>query len=55
MPHAVVMFVDMRGSRRVLTVETAFRSIKVHRAFLQAIVYSVENRDGHFRSFNGDT
>jgi class 3 adenylate cyclase len=29
-------------------------SVKVHRGFLQAIVYCVENRDGHFRSFNGD-
>ena len=33
---------------------TSFVSIKAHRAFLQAIVYCVENRDGHFRSFNGD-
>ena len=52
--HAVVMYVDMRGSRRVLRNSTALMAVKVHRAFLQAIVYSVEGRDGHFRSFNGD-
>jgi class 3 adenylate cyclase len=54
MPHAVVMYVDMRGSRKLLSKATPFVSVKVHRAFLQAIVYCVENRDGHFRSFNGD-
>jgi len=54
MPHAVVMYVDMRGSRKLLSKTTAFVSVKVHRAFLQSIVYCVENRDGHFRSFNGD-
>lgn len=54
MPHAVVVYVDMRGSRRILLNETSFWSVKVHRAFLQAIVYCVEERGGHFRSFNGD-
>ena len=54
MPHAVVMYVDMRGSRKLLSKTTAFVSVKAHRSFLQAIVYCVEGRDGHFRSFNGD-
>lgn len=54
LPHAVVMYVDMRGSRKIIQDATTFVSVKVHRAFLQAIVYCVENRDGHFRSFNGD-
>jgi adenylate cyclase len=54
MPHAVVMYVDMRGSRKLLSQTTEFVSMKAHKAFLQAIVYCVENRDGHFRSFNGD-
>jgi adenylate cyclase len=53
-PHAVVLYVDMRGSRKIMNKATAFVSVKVHRAFLQAVVYCVENRDGHFRSFNGD-
>jgi class 3 adenylate cyclase len=54
MPHAVVFYVDMRASRKVMQETTVFISAKVHKAFLQALVYCVENRDGHFRSFNGD-
>lgn len=53
-PHTVVLYVDMRGSRKIMQKATAFVSVKVHRAFLQAVVYCVENREGHFRSFNGD-
>lgn len=52
--HAVVFYVDMRGSRKIINDSTDFVSVKVHRSFLQAITYCVENRDGHFRSFNGD-
>jgi adenylate cyclase len=52
--HAVVFYVDMRSSRKVVRDTTEFVSAKVHKGFLQAIVYCVENRDGHFRSFNGD-
>lgn len=54
MEHAVVLYVDMRSSRKVMKDTTEFVSAKVHKAFLQAIVYSVESHDGHFRSFNGD-
>jgi class 3 adenylate cyclase len=53
-PHAVVFYIDMRGSRKMWRQNTSFQSIKVHRAFLQGVVYCVEKRDGHFRSFNGD-
>lgn len=52
--HTVVFYVDMRGSRKVIQNATSFMSVKVHRSFLQAITYCVENRGGHFRSFNGD-
>jgi len=52
--HAVVFYVDMRSSRKVVQDTTEFVSAKVHKGFLQASVYCVENRDGHFRSFNGD-
>jgi len=52
--HAVVFYVDMRGSKKILHTQSEFWSVKTHRAFLQAIVYSVERREGHFRSFNGD-
>jgi len=52
--HAVVFYVDMRGSRKIIQDSTTFWSVKTHRAFLQAIINCVENREGHFRSFNGD-
>lgn len=52
--HAVVLYVDMRSSRKVMQDATVFVSAKAHKAFLQSLIYSVENRDGHFRSFNGD-
>jgi adenylate cyclase len=52
--HATVFYVDMRGSRDIIQNAGDTWSIKVHRAFLQSIIYCVENRDGHFRSFNGD-
>lgn len=52
--HTVVMYVDMRSSRKVMQDATVFVSAKAHKAFLQSLIYCVENRDGHFRSFNGD-
>lgn len=54
MDPAVVFYIDMRSSRKVMVDTTEFVSAKAHKAFLQAIVYCVENREGHFRSFNGD-
>lgn len=54
MPNAVCFYVDMRSSRKVMQDSTVFVSAKAHKAFLQALVYCIENRDGHFRSFNGD-
>jgi uridylate cyclase len=54
LPHAVVLYVDMRGSRKMLATSGGLTAVKVHRVFLQAIVYCVESRNGHFRSFNGD-
>jgi class 3 adenylate cyclase len=52
--HAVVLYVDMRSSRKIMQDATVFVSAKAHKAFLQSLIYCVENRDGHFRSFNGD-
>lgn len=51
---AVVLYVDMRKSRKILSDATTFWSVKVHRAFLLALTHCVEKRDGHLRSFNGD-
>lgn len=54
MSFAVVLYVDMRKSRKILSDATTFWSVKIHRAFLLALTYCVERRDGHMRSFNGD-
>lgn len=54
MKHAVVFYVDVRSSRKVIQETTEFVSAKVHKSFLQAVIYCIENREGHFRSFNGD-
>lgn len=50
----VVLYVDMRKSRKILSDASTFWSVKIHRAFLLALTHCVERRDGHMRSFNGD-
>jgi class 3 adenylate cyclase len=54
MSFAVVLYVDMRKSRKILSDATTFWSVKIHRAFLLALTHCVEKREGHMRSFNGD-
>lgn len=54
MEFAVVLYVDMRSSRKILDEATSFISVKAHRGFLRSVVDCVEAQDGHFRSFNGD-
>jgi class 3 adenylate cyclase len=54
MDHAVVFYVDMRSSRKIMQDSTEFVSAKAHKGFLQAVIFCLENREGHFRSFNGD-
>ena len=44
----------MRKSRKILTDATDFWSIKIHKAFLRSVIYYIEKRDGHLKSFNGD-
>ena len=52
--HAVVLYVDMRKSKKILSDASTFWSVKIHKAFLSALTHCVECRDGHMRSFNGD-
>lgn len=54
MKHAVVVYVDMRKSKKILSDATTFWSVKIHKSFLFALTHCVERRDGHMRSFNGD-
>lgn len=51
---AKVFFIDMRKSRKILSDASDFWSIKIHKAFLKAVVHCLEKREGHLRSFNGD-
>lgn len=54
MEHVKVFYIDMRKSRRILTDATGFWSVKIHKAFLRAVIHCIEKRGGHIRSFNGD-
>lgn len=52
--HAKIFYIDMRKSRKILTDASGFWSVKIHKAFLRAVIHCIEKRDGHLRSFNGD-
>ncbi|MBC7764504.1 adenylate/guanylate cyclase domain-containing protein, partial [Microbacteriaceae bacterium] len=52
--NAVVVYLDMRGSRKIMFEQNEYRSLKTHRAFLQSFISCIDNRNGKFRSFNGD-
>lgn len=52
--NAVVVYLDMRHSRQIMFNQNAYRSLKTHRAFLQAFISCVDHDNGRFRSFNGD-
>ncbi len=52
--NAVVVYLDMRHSRRIMFDQNEYKSLKTHRAFLQAFISCMDYNDGRFRSFNGD-
>lgn len=52
--NAVVVYLDMRGSRKIMFDQSEYRSLKTHRAFLHAFISCVDYEGGRFRSFNGD-
>lgn len=52
--NAVVVYLDMRHSRKIMFEQNAYKSLKTHRAFLQAFISCIDHHGGHFRSFNGD-
>lgn len=53
--NATSLFIDMRGSRQVLSNGTALQSCRVHKSFLHIASKCIRNRDGDLRSFNGDS
>lgn len=52
--NAVVVYLDMRHSRKIMFKQNEYRSLKTHRAFLQSFISCIDALDGKFRSFNGD-
>lgn len=52
--HAKIFYIDMRKSRKILTDASDFWSVKIHKAFLRAVIHCIEKREGCLRGFNGD-
>lgn len=52
--NAVVVYLDMRGSRKIMFQQNEYKSLKTHRAFLQSFISCIDEHNGKFRSFNGD-
>lgn len=50
-----VIFIDMRGSTKILNSHNKTTVAKLHMSFFHAIVKIANSKDGHVRSFNGDS
>lgn len=50
-----VVFIDMRGSTKLLNKHNKTTVAKLHMSFFHTIVKIANNRNGHVRSFNGDS
>lgn len=50
-----VIFIDMRGSTKILNKHNRKTVAKLHMAFFHTIVKIANSNDGHVRSFNGDS
>lgn len=50
-----VVFIDMRGSTKILNSHNKTTVAKLHMSFFHAIVKIANSNDGHVRSFNGDS
>lgn len=53
--HAVVMFTDLRGSKKILSDNSDLTAARAHKAFLYAASKCVRDQNGKLRSFNGDS
>lgn len=52
---AVTLYMDMRGSTKILHEHRAHNVAKVHKAFLFAGTKLIAEHKGHIRSYNGDS
>lgn len=50
-----VLYIDMRGSKKLLDSHKQLSVLKAHKAFLYSIVKTIRFESGHPRSFNGDS
>lgn len=53
--HAVVLYADLRGSKKILSERSALTAVRAHKAFLYAASKCIRAQDGKLRSFNGDS
>ncbi|MAX73700.1 MAG: hypothetical protein CMH66_08540 [Nioella sp.] len=53
--HAVVLYADLRGSKKIVSEHSALTAVRAHKAFLYAASKCVRDQDGKLRSFNGDS
>lgn len=53
--HAVAVYVDIRGSRKILSKYGPIETARAHKAFIYAVSKCLKSEDGHVRSFNGDS
>lgn len=53
--EAVTLYVDMRGSTRILQLHKEPNVAKVHKAFLYVGTTLIAEHGGHVRSYNGDS
>jgi class 3 adenylate cyclase len=53
--EATTLFIDMRGSTKVLNKHNKTTVAKIHMSYFHAIVKIANANNGHVRSFNGDS
>lgn len=53
--NAVIIYIDMRGSRKILSDQDALASARVHKSFLHCLSKCIRKNDGFIRSFGGDS
>lgn len=53
--HAIAVYIDIRGSREILSNYGEIETARAHKSFIYAVSKCIKDQDGHLRSFNGDS
>lgn len=53
--HAVAVYIDIRGSRKILSNHGSIATARAHKSFIYAASKCLKDQDGKLRSFNGDS